>query len=264
MDTVIDRGTLDAFVDGALSPEEAARVVMHLADTPEAQAHVDAVMEMNALLGAAYGAPMSERIPERILAVFAEDAARRAGGGGTVVAFRRAARRGLPYLGGAIAAGVIFALGLAIWPDPRPEGLQIAGPVASGTAFFEALETRPSGLAIPGERGTEIAVIATFLDRDQRPCREFEIVHRTEATATRGVACREATEDWTVAFAATRPLGNAPAPTAGAEQRSGGVYLPAAGVTDAAVSGALDALGAGISLDPAQEAEMIAEEWARP
>lgn len=262
MDPVIDRGRLDAFVDGALSPEEAARVVMHLADTPAAQAHVDAVMALNALLTEAYDAPMSERIPETIRAVFERHEARRSGATGTVVAFRRAARQGLPYLGGAIAAGVLFALGVTIWPNTQPGALQIAGPVASGTTLYEALETRHSGLAIPGERGTEIAVIASFLDRDQRPCREFEVVQRTEGTATRGVACRERTRDWTVAFSTTRPL--VPIPPAQSTASDEGAYLPAAGVTDAAVSGALDALGAGISLDPAQEEVLIANEWQRP
>lgn len=262
MDPVIDRGTLDAFVDGALSPEDAARVVMQLADAPAAQAHVDATMELNALLGAAYDAPMTERIPERIRSVFERHEVLHSGKTGKVVAFRQAVRRGLPYLGGAIAAGVVFALSATIWPGTEPEAVQIAGPVASGTTLFEALETRHSGVAIPGERGNEIAVIATFLDRNQRPCREFEVVHRTDGTATRGVACREVTRDWTVAFAATRPL--APPPPAESATTAEGTYLPAAGVTDAAVSGALDALGAGISLDPAQEDALIVGSWEGP
>ena len=266
MDTVIDRGKLDAFVDGALSPEEAARVVMHLADTPAAQAHVDATMELNALLSAAFEAPMKERVPSRILEVFERFEERRAGARGKVIALRRAVRRSTPYLGGAIAAGVIFSLGLSIWPEPKPDALQLAGPVAAGTTLYEALETRRSGLAIPGERGTEIAVIATFLDDDERPCREFEVVHRGDGMATHGVACRETTRDWIVAFAASRPFA---VPGSESEAVGGGTsetegYLPAAGVTDAAVSGALDALGAGISLDPAREEALIAEGWRRP
>ncbi|PJN94791.1 hypothetical protein CNY89_12380 [Amaricoccus sp. HAR-UPW-R2A-40] len=68
MDAVMDHETLAAFVDGALSPEDSAGVVMHLADHPLDAAHVDALMELNALLGEAYAAPLHEPAPEPIVA----------------------------------------------------------------------------------------------------------------------------------------------------------------------------------------------------
>ena len=71
--TEMDAARLDAFVDGALSPEEAARVVLHLADCPGDQAYVDAVMETNALLAAAFSEPLHQALPERLRATIFPD-----------------------------------------------------------------------------------------------------------------------------------------------------------------------------------------------
>lgn len=267
MDAVIDRATLDAFVDGALTPEEAARVVMHLADAPAAQAHVDATMELNALLAEAFGAPLAMPAPKHILAALegsgrkriSDPIGLRARGRG---ALRRATGGAAPYTFGAAAAAAAMALGVWLWPQGpagTPENLRLAGPVPAGTSLYEALETRGSGLAIQGERGTEIAVIATYLDSDRRPCREFEVLQRSEGTAAAGVACRDRASEWVVAFAASRPL-QAPAPSSDATPDTA-AYIPAAGVTDAAVSGALDALGAGPALVPEAEERLIANAW---
>ncbi len=47
---------LAAFVDGELSPEEAAEVVMHLADHPADQTYVDDLFAANAALAEAFSA----------------------------------------------------------------------------------------------------------------------------------------------------------------------------------------------------------------
>ena len=46
----MDRARLAAFVDGELSPEDSAAVVMHLADHPADQAYVDDLFAANAAL----------------------------------------------------------------------------------------------------------------------------------------------------------------------------------------------------------------------
>jgi anti-sigma factor RsiW len=66
MMTVMDKDRLAAFVDGELSPEEAAAVVLHLADTPVDQAYVDDLFAANEALAQAFGAPLSEPVPEAI------------------------------------------------------------------------------------------------------------------------------------------------------------------------------------------------------
>lgn len=251
---MMDRATLEAFVDGALTPEEAARVVMHLADTPSDQAYVDALMELDAMLGAAFEAPMSQPVPERILA-----ATRSAAPGNRVVAFRRRVARAAPYLGAAIAAAMVLALGLPMLrqgPADAPGPLEIAGPLDPGTTLQQALETRPSGETLRDAEGSEVVVIATFLDRNGRPCREFEVLNPAEDARTRGIACRAAIPLWTVAYAASKPV----SPAAGASSEAEG-YAPAAGADDTALTGALDALGAGAGLAPADEGALIASGW---
>ena len=71
--TQMDRTRLAAFVDGELSPEEAAAVVMHLADHPADQAYVDDLFAANAALSAAFAAPLSEPIPSSLRAVLHAD-----------------------------------------------------------------------------------------------------------------------------------------------------------------------------------------------
>ena len=68
----IDRTRLAAFVDGELSPEEAAAVVMHLADHPADQAYVDDLFAANAALALL----QREALPQRVagMAPYFEDA----------------------------------------------------------------------------------------------------------------------------------------------------------------------------------------------
>lgn len=261
MDPVTDRTTLDAFVDGALTPEEAARVVMQLADSPSSQAHVDATMETNALLAAAFGAPMDAPVPAPIRAAIERAAPRGRGPAGLGWRpLQRLGRRELSFGGVAAAAAVVLALW--VWPQ-APSGTSnttgLAGPVAAGSSLYESLETRSSGVSVQGERGSEIAVLASYLDSQARPCREFEMLER-DGSATTGIACRDAGPEWTVAFAASRPQ---QPPDTQPGDAAADRYVPAEGVADAAVSSALDALGAGAALSPATEADLIAGAWQR-
>ena len=64
--TAFDKDRLAAFGDGELSPEEAAAVVMHLADHPDDQAWVDDLIAANETLAAAFAAPLHEPVPEAI------------------------------------------------------------------------------------------------------------------------------------------------------------------------------------------------------
>jgi anti-sigma factor RsiW len=98
METMPGRSTgrkLAAFADGELEPEEAARVVMHLADHPEDQAYVDRIAVERALLARAYGPIAAEPVPERIRAVIEG----REASGARVLAFPPRALAGLPRPG---------------------------------------------------------------------------------------------------------------------------------------------------------------------
>ncbi len=253
--TEIDAATLDAFADGALSPEEAARVVLHLADCPGDQAYVDAVMETNALLAAAYAAPLHQALPERLRAtIFPAEAA--PAGRGTARRGRPVglARPGRTAVWGALAASAVLAVGLAasLAPGRNPARDAIAGLPGADAALRAALESSPSGAVAETVDGATITVIASFLGDGKRPCREFEV--EDAAAMTEGVACRDATGGWITEIAVASRL---PEPQA---RRSG--FVTASGAGDDALDATLDRLGAGMLLTPDEESALIASGWA--
>jgi hypothetical protein len=280
----MDRERLAAFVDGALEPEEAAEVVLRLEASPADRAYVDRLMELGSLLGEAYAAPLYEPVPERFLrtvfgAPVAELAAelapeskqesaavapraeaappRRAARtddprGGVRPASRRA--RGLRVAAfGAVAASAAFLVAFGSLRDEDVGALALTG--AAEAALAAALETRPSG-AVAGPDGASITLIATFLDAEGRPCREFELRDPAAASLTRGLACRE-DGDWRSEIALSTRIASAAA-AGGSED-----FVPAEGPAAGAISAALDRIGAGLSLTPAEEQALVASGWSR-
>lgn len=110
--TAMDRNRLAAFADGGLSPEEAAAVVMHLADHPEDQAFVDDLMASNALLVRAFSGPSQEPVPERFRAIILPEEGRDRTA--DVIPFRRRLHRSLPALAGFGAAAAAVLAGVAV------------------------------------------------------------------------------------------------------------------------------------------------------
>jgi hypothetical protein len=264
MDTVMARETLEAFADGALSPEEAARIVLHLADCPGDAAYVDALMEVNALVAAAYAEPLHQAVPERIRAaifperpVAAPAAARRGRPADPRGGWRALAARPWARLAGwaALAASAALAVGLAIGPVGDGRQVQIASADAVDEALREALETRPSGPVGGAPAAARLTLIATFLDGDGRPCREYEILDAAEDALTQGIACRTPDQGWATEVAVASRL----AP----DVDRGEAFVPAEGAQAGALDGALDRLGAGMLMTPDEERELIEAGWRR-
>lgn len=263
MDAVTSRETLEAFVDGALSPEESARVVLRLADSTEDAAYVDALMELNALLGAAFAEPLNQAIPERIRAAIfppaAAPASPRAAGPARLAAAGRPGWRAAPasrrrvWGWTAVAAAALLAVGVAQAPWRAGESVQIAGATGADDELRIALEEQPSG-PVASAADERITLIATFEDSLGRPCREYEILHDAARAVTRGVACRNPGHGWAteVAVASRLPAANL-----------GEGFVPAQGEDSAALDGALDRLGAGMLLSADEERALIASGWSR-
>ncbi len=277
MDPVMDRERLAAFVDGALEPEDAAEVVLRLEASPADRAYVDRLMELGSLLGEAYAAPLYEPVPERFLrTVFGEAAAEPASEAAAIAARgaaqppRRAGRtgdtrggarpaspraRGLHVAAfGALAASAAFIFAYGALRDDDVGALALTG--AAEAALAAALETRPSG-AVAGPDGASITLIATFLDAEGRPCREFELRDPAAASLTRGLACRE-DGDWRSEIALSTRIASAPDAAGGSDD-----FVPAEGPAAGAISAALDRIGAGLSLTPAEEQALVASGWSR-
>jgi len=236
---------LAAYIDGALEPEEAAGVVLRLADNDQDRRQVDRLTELNRLLAAAYAAPLGEPVPERIRR-------RLATGSPSLRSWRARLRSGWMAPAGlaAVAAGLALAIGVSI--GTRGPGQPDVGPVASD--LQAVLEGAGSGQTVPMDDGREITLIATFRDGAGRFCREFEAEDTGSAQFSRGIACREGPATWTVAIMVSEPL------TDPADTSEG--YQPAAGTADAALTGALDAMDAGPSLGIPAEQALIESGWA--
>lgn len=247
--TTMDRDRLAAFADGELTPEEAAAVVLHLADHPGDQAWVDEVMAANLQLRRAFADIAQEPVPDRFTRLILPDPAPE---GARVVPFRRPVTPARAGLAGAALALAAALAAMAFLPGGSGAPLRI-GPVAPGTPLHAALETLPSGRTQAfGDRGG-LTVLAT-LPADGTVCREFELSQPVQAQLQMGIACRRG-DGWSVEIM----LAETAIPPAGSAD-----YTPAFGPEVQAVETWLDSRGVGMALDAAQEAEWIARGWATP
>lgn len=246
-DTVMDKTRLAAFADGELSPEEAAEVVMHLADHPHDQAYVDDLMAANEALGRAFDTPMNEPVPEAIRAAIMGEAP-----AAVVVPFRR---KPSAWLGGGLALAASVALAAVILPtligtEDAVERLAI-GEVAEGTRLAQHLDALPSGTPEALDEGREMMILAT-LPIDGGFCREIEVVDEPAARVDLGIACNRG-EGWSVEVTMSEPLAATGTETG---------FVTASGAEVQSLLPFLDRLGAGMALGPEEEASVIAQGWA--
>jgi hypothetical protein len=246
----MDIETLAAFVDGELGPEEAARVVMHLADCPEDQAWVDAAMRANELLGKAYAAPIEEPVPDRFRDLILAEVARPGpAAGGTVVPFVR--RMALPLATAALAAAASVMVMLSLGPRETADAPLMAGRVAPEGAIHAALDAMDSGATRQMDDGRQLAMMASFQDARGGYCREFQVTAAPDEGFDHAVACRAA-EGWNVDIVVHQ--------TAEADDGEGG-YRPAGGAGSRAIEQLLDDIGAGMVLTAEEEAAARASGW---
>jgi hypothetical protein len=246
----MDRARLAAFIDGELSPEEAARVVMHLADCPEDQAWIDAAMRANELLGRAYGTPMEEPVPDRFKALICggPETPGKVGLGNVVPLVRRAR---LPLATAALAVAASVMLVLNIGTRDGAIAPRVAGRVAQDGALYAALEGMGGGETLRLPDGRQLAMIASFADSRGGFCREFQIIGAQDDGFDHAVACR-GLADWSVEIVVHHV-----AESAGED----GVYRPAGGPGSRAIERLLDDIGAGMALTADEEAVARASGW---
>lgn len=242
--TQMDRTRLASFVDGELSPEEAAAVVMHLADHPADQAYVDDLFAANAALAQAFAAPLSEPIPASLRSVLLAEPAP-----AQIIPFRPRMRPALWACGAALAASLVAALVLFRPVEPLSFAL---GDVMAGTPLAQALDTLPSGTPFPKTPNRDLMILAT-LPTDTGPCREVEVIDRAAAQIELALACHDQETGWKIEVVLKEPL-----PTADGHEG----FVTAEGAAAQGLSPYLDQRGAGLALSPEAEAELIANGWA--
>jgi Putative zinc-finger len=261
---MITSDQLAAFADGELSPEEAAEVVMHLADHPEDQALVDEIMAANAALARAFAAPMSEPVPEKLRALILGHGAETGNpvttapdGADTNVPSARILpfRRRFGALGGLALAASVAGLALFLPQSPLRQTPAVAvlepGPLVPGSELHRAVAGQPNGQGI-GLQGSELILLSS-LPITGGHCREAELINRDSAVLTMALICHRG-EDWVVEVALSEPLPDAAATG----------FVPAGGVETGALDLWLDRMGAGMALSPEEEAEAIAKGWPAP
>jgi hypothetical protein len=246
MMTTMDKEHLAAFVDGELSPEDAARVVLHLADHPEDQAYVDDLYAANEALAQAFAGPLHEPVPAAIEAAIMGTATT------NVVAFRPRSRVAVAMVGLALAASVAAAAVLlpGLMGGPPAQGL-VLGPLASADPVTGVLDSRPSGTVVQLADGRETMVLATYGMADGRFCREFELIDGKGGRVDYAVGCRVGGA-WTIEAA----IAEVTAVDAGQG------FVPAGGAEVETLTRFLERGGVPVALDAAAEADAIRNGWS--
>lgn len=245
--TMMDQDRLAAFVDGELLPEEAAAVVMHLADHPQDQAYVDDLIAANEALAAAFSAPMQEPVPDalRRLILGPQDA--------QMLPFRRASSvRPLVLWGG--IAGAALAAGLALVAVlPQTDVHELAlGRIAAGNPLLPVLSSLPSGTSQALDEGGEVMILSS-VPTPTGFCREIEVIHPDTSRLEAALVCTDG-GGWMVEVVIAEDL-------ADAVEAEG--FGTASGTEAQSFSPFLDRIGAGAFLSPEDEAAAIARGWAR-
>lgn len=241
---------VDGTIEDAAEVERLTQVVASDDAAAELAADLRALRELSR---EAFDAPMREPTPARIeAAIFGEPS--------KVAVFHGRARDGAnrprPATGFfespkrlAAAAAVTLAVGVSagmFWSGDQ-DGVAALGVAPRDGALHAALETRRSGELAP----EGVQPMLSFLDRNGRPCREFEVFGEIVDKIEFGVACREDGGRWRVEMLVAAPI-TPPGPQG---------YAPASGPAAAALDSLLDALGAGQPLSPEQEASWIERSW---
>lgn len=181
---------IQAYVDGELAPEDAARVEAAVAADVMVAARVEREKRLRAKLRGAFDPVLSEPVPDRLRLLLAGDDETSHGSdrkpAENVVELRRKPSAGIPARWRtpvvAIAASVA-ALAVSMWLRPgAPVQMQDGQLVARGE-FARDLDT---ALASAPAAASPTSVGLTFRDGDGRICRSF--LHRDIASA--GLACR--------------------------------------------------------------------------
>ncbi len=251
--TTMDKARLAAFVDGELAPEDAAKVVMHLADHPVDQAFVDELMALNAMIADAYDAPLHQPAPDTILATIAANGEAQALAPNVVpmAAWRRARNPVILGLGGALAASVAMFLVLTNSEAGDP-GRAALGPIPATHPQSYALNELGAGQSRKQADGLEFSVAASFQTTNKGVCREFSITHSSEDRFQTGVACpaTEVAGGWVIEVIDVVELA-----------ASSTAFTPASGEQADPIGDFLDRVGAGRALTSEEEEIARATGW---
>lgn len=226
---------LMAYLDGELSPQDAARIETALAGDAALRAEYDSQKAVSQSLRNAFAPVLDAPLPDRLL-----QAARHRSIFDSVRNLFAVHPFGLggAMAGAALAAGLV--LGIFVVPHDRGDFASRSDGLVARGGLAHALDTR---LAANQADGGRVAVGISFRNGSDRYCRTFT------AGGSAGIACHDDGE-WRVKALAPANRGS-----------SGGGYRMAAGEMPDAIRDAAAAMMHGSALDAAEEAKARAAGW---
>jgi negative regulator of sigma E activity len=242
-----DLERLNAYLDGELPADEARAFEAELATNPALAKQLEEFRAINEALRTPFNAQFEEPIPDRFMRLLQDPVEQAEQPPAQIINFaeakaRREAAQSLPKRSlwsswqarGAMAASVA-ALGLFALTQLQPGQ-------STNQAIETALNQTPSGIAAKLTSGETLTPRLSFVAKDGRPCREFDLAAETS------IACLSS-KGWQIE---------------GKVKISGSTSNDSFG-TAAGSGEALDAiyarLGAGDPLDSASERALIARNW---
>lgn len=242
MNTITDQ-EVQAYVDGELAPDDAARIEKAIASDVLVAARVEREKRLRAQVRGAYDPVLDEPVPSRLRGLL--EGPSRGMQDDNVVALdaRRAAPRASRWRGPALAlAASVAALALMGWlRAPAGDMTMQGGRLVARGALSQALDTT---LASAPDPRAAVSIGLSFRDADGHVCRSFS----TRATGLAGLACREG-DAWTL------PVVSSVAAPAPSEVRQAASAMPPE------VQAAVDARMRGDAFDAAQERAAQARGW---
>jgi hypothetical protein len=247
-----DDELLSALLDGAISPEDAARLEQRIQREPALRARLDVLERANTAVRDAYAGVVDEPLPQQLLELVEEHTAP-----DNVVPLtaRASFTRRLWTEPTALAAGIALmigvALGIVLSPGRQaPDAIGLAaegGAVAPGSALFEVLERVPGAESRELAAGVVATPVVTFRTAEGNYCREVDVT--SAGGAAQMLACRR-DGAWRLAHTSYAVSATVD-----------GVFRPASGPSPA-IDAAIDELIDGAPLDAAAEREILESGWS--
>ena len=236
---------LSAYLDGALSPDDARQLEAEMLANPKLAEQFAALRASDDALRAAFAGPMTDAVPDRFMALLGEGKSADVVDFAAARAKRDQSRTRPAWFDWRVGAALAASLVAFVVVGSQFRSQTGSAPDAAQVAFNTVLDRTPSGQRVSLANGTVMSPRLSFAARDGRFCREYA------NGADLGVACR-GDAGWHVEALAK-----------GQAASGGEDGYATAGGEGSALDPVYARLGAGDPLDPKAESDLIAKSWTK-